>query len=94
MSKGTTSLLTVALWVMRVKFVHMAEYYKPQLSSSGGVSFCRLANNRSLTHSVFLACWVSTGVVFLLYTCERKKDFPAWRLVMQSDMSGGYVITE
>lgn len=43
------------------------EYYKPQLLSSGGVSFCRLANYRSLTHSVFLACWVSTRLVFFFF---------------------------
>ncbi len=49
---------------MRVKLVHTAEYYKLQLLSSGGFSFYRLANNRSLTHSVFLACWVSTGLAF------------------------------
>lgn len=49
---------------MKVKLVHMAKYYKPQLLSYGRVSFCRLANNMSLTHSVFLACWVSTGFFF------------------------------
>lgn len=93
---GTTSLLTIALWAMRVKLVHMAEYYKPQLLSSGGVSFCRLANNKSLTHSVevFSLLGFHWACFFFSVHLGEKKDFPAWRLVMQSDMSGGYVITE
>lgn len=79
------------------ELVRTAEYYKPQLLSFGGDSFCGFANNKSLTHSVFLARWVfhwACFSFFFLCTCEKKKDFPAWRLVMQSDMSGGYVITE
>lgn len=39
--KGIASLLTmnysIVLWVMKVKLLHTAEYYKPQLLSSGGV---------------------------------------------------------
>ena len=78
------------------ELVRTAEYYKPQLLSSGGDSFCGFANNKSLTHSVFLARWVFHWACFSFFSVHlwEKKDFPAWRLVMQSDMSGGYVITE
>lgn len=79
-------LLINALWVIRVILVHMTEYYMLQLLSSGGICFCRLVNKRSLTHAV--------ENLFLSEPGREKKDFPGRRLVMQSDMSGGYVITE
>lgn len=76
---GTTRLLTIALWAMRVQLVYMAEYNKPHFLSSGGAGFCRLANNSSLTHSVeVLACWVSTGLVsfFFFMHLGGKKGLP------------------
>lgn len=71
---GTTRLLTIALWAMRVQLVYMAEYNKPHFLSSGGVGFCRLANNGSLTHSVeVLACWVSTGLLSFFFRAPGRK---------------------
>lgn len=89
--KGIASLLTMnyrmVLWVMKVKLLHTAEYYKPQLLSSGGV----------ITGVWLTLCFYLTGFPLHVFFCcapVREKDFPAWWLVMQSDMSGGYVITE
>lgn len=64
----------------------MAECYMLRLLSSGGFGFCRLVNKRSVTHAV--------ENLFLSEPGRKKKDFPGRGLVMQSDMSGGYVITE
>lgn len=61
------------------ELVRTAEYYKPQLLSFGGDSFCGFANNKSLTHSVFLARWVfhwACFSFFFLCTCEKKKGLP------------------
>lgn len=72
--KRTTSLLTVNYGIMgnegeigshgRILLAPVIVIWRSQLLQT---------NNRSLTHSVFLACWVSTELVFI--PC-RKKGLP------------------